>query len=143
MTSKIFRSTVFVAGLVLLCSLGIVMGVLYSHFTGVQIAQLQDELSLVVTGTEQYGSDFLKNVEADRFRVTWIDTDGTVLLDTRVDQNDMENHADREEIRKAFASGAGSSVRRSSTLTEQTIYEAARLTDGSVLLISTSRATAA
>ena len=142
MTSKIFRSTVFVAVVVLLCSLGIVIGVLYNHFTGVQVQQLKDELSLAVTGTEQYGNAFLENVEADRFRVTWIDTDGTVLFDTQVDQSAMENHADREEIREAFATGSGSAVRNSSTLTEQTYYEAQRLTDGTVLRISTNQASA-
>ena len=56
MTSKIFRSTVFVAVLVLLCSLSVILGVLYNHFTAVQVQQLKDELSLAVTGTEQYGS---------------------------------------------------------------------------------------
>ena len=142
MTSKIFRSTVFVAVVVLLCSLGIVMGVLYNHFTGVQVEQLKDELSLAVTGTEQYGNAFLENVEADRFRVTWIDTDGTVLFDTRVDQSAMENHADREEIREALETGTGSAVRTSSTLTEQTFYEARRLRDGTVLRISTSQESA-
>ena len=142
MTSKIFRSTVFVAVVVLLCSLGIVIGVLYNHFTGVQVQQLKDELSLAVTGTEQYGNAFLENVEADRFRVTWIDTDGTVLFDTQVDQTTMENHADREEIREAFATGSGSAVRNSSTLTEQTYYEARRLTDGTVLRISANQASA-
>ena len=142
MTSKIFRSTVFVAVVVLLCSLGIVIGVLYNHFTGVQVEQLKDELSLAVTGTEQYGNAFLENVEADRFRVTWIDTDGTVLFDTQVDQSVMENHAGREEIREAFVTGSGSAVRNSSTLTEQTYYEARRLTDGTVLRISTNQASA-
>ena len=142
MTSKIFRSTVFVAVVVLLCSLGIVIGVLYNHFTGVQVQQLKDELSLAVTGTEQYGNAFLENVEADRFRVTWIDKDGTVLFDTQVDQSAMENHADREEIREAFETGSGSAVRNSSTLTEQTYYEACRLTDGTVLRISTNQASA-
>ena len=142
MTSKIFRSTVFVAVVVLFCSLGIVMGVLYSHFTGVQVEQLKDELSLAVTGTEQYGNAFLENVEADRFRVTWIDTDGTVLFDTWVDQAAMENHADREEVREAMETGTGSAVRTSSTLTEQTFYEAQRLRDGTVLRISTSQESA-
>ena len=142
MTSKIFRSTVFVAVVVLLCSLGIVMGVLYNHFTGVQVEQLKDELSLAVTGTEQYGNAFLENVEADRFRVTWIDADGTVLFDTRVDESTMENHADREEIQEAFKSGSGSAVRNSSTLTEQTYYEARRLSDGTVLRISANQASA-
>ena len=142
MTNKIFRSTVFVAVLVLLCSLGIVVGVLYSHFTGVQVQQLKDELSLAVTGTEQYGNAFLENVEADRFRVTWIDIDGTVLFDTQVDQTAMENHADREEIQEAFATGSGSAVRNSSTLTEQTYYEARKLQDGTVLRISANQASA-
>ena len=72
MASKIFRSTVLVAVIVLLCSLSVVMGVLYNHFTGVQVQQLKNELSLAATGTEQYGNAFLENVEADRFRVTWI-----------------------------------------------------------------------
>ena len=142
MTRKIFRSTVLVAVIVLLCSLGVVMGVLYNHFTGVQIEELKDELSLAVTGTEQYGNAFLENVEADRFRVTWIDTDGTVLFDTQVDQTAMENHADREEIREAMESGSGSAVRTSSTLTEHTYYEAQRLRDGTVLRISASQESA-
>ena len=142
MTSKIFRSTIFVAVIVLLCSLGVVMGVLYNHFTDVQVQQLKNELSLAVTGTEQYGNAFLENVEADRFRVTWIDTDGTVLFDTQVDQTTMENHADREEILEAFETGRGSAVRNSSTLTEQTYYEAQRLQDGTVLRISTNQASA-
>ncbi|MBR2894654.1 MAG: PAS domain-containing protein [Oscillospiraceae bacterium] len=142
MTSKIFRSTVFVVVAVLLSSLGIVMGVLYSHFTEVHVQQLKDELSLAVTGTEQYGNAFLENVEADRFRVTWIDIDGTVLFDTQADQTSMENHADREEIREAFEAGFGSAVRTSFTLTEQTYYEAQQLRDGTVLRISANQKSA-
>ena len=139
MTSKIFRSTVLVAVVVLFCSLGVIMGVLYNHFTQVQIHQLKDELSLAVTGTEQYGNAFLENVEADRFRVTWIAADGTVLFDTQADQMMMENHAGREEIQEALATGYGSAVRTSATLTKQTIYEAQRLQDGTVLRISATR----
>ena len=142
MTSKIFRSTVLVAVIVLLCSLGVVMGVLHDHFTQVQVEQLKDELSLAVTGTEQYGNAFLENVEADRFRVTWVDTDGTVLFDTQADQTIMENHADREEIREAMETGFGSAVRTSATMTEQTYYEAQKLKDGTVLRISTNQESA-
>ena len=142
MTSKIFRSTVFVAVLVLLCSLSVILGVLYNHFTEVQVRQLKDELSLAVTGTEQYGNAFLENVEADRFRVTWIDKDGTVLFDTQADQSAMENHADREEIREALETGSGSAVRNSSTMTEQTYYEAQKLQDGTVLRLSANQASA-
>lgn len=142
MTSKIFRSTVFVAAVVLLCSLGVVLGVLYNYFSGVQVAQLKDELSLAATGAEQYGNAFLENVESDRFRVTWVAADGRVLFDTQVEASTMENHADREEIREALETGTGRSVRTSSTLTERTLYEAKRLQDGTVLRISTSQASA-
>ena len=95
MTSKIFRSTVFVAAVVLLCSLSVILGVLYNYFTDVQVRQLKDELSLAVTGTEQYGNAFLENVEADRFRVTWIDKDGTVLFDTQADQTAIGRRSGR------------------------------------------------
>lgn len=142
MTSKIFRSTVLVAALVLLCSLSVVMGVLYNHFTLVQISQLKDELHLATTGTELYGNAFLSHVGADRFRLTWIASDGAILFDTLIDATTMENHADREEIRTALETGTGSAVRLSSTLTEQTFYEAVRLTDGTVLRISTSQRSA-
>ena len=142
MTSKIFRSTVFVAVVVLLCSLGVVMGVMYRHFTGVQVQQLKDELSLAVTGTEQYGNAFLENVEAERFRLTWIDSDGTVLFDTQADQTAMENHANREEVQQAMRNGSGSAVRTSSTLTKQTFYQAQMLKDGTILRISASQESA-
>lgn len=141
MTSKIFRSTVVVAVVVLLCSLSVVMGVLYDHFTQVQVEQLKSELSLAATATEQYGNAFLENVEAEEFRLTWIDRQGQVLFDTRVDASTLENHADREEIRQALETGAGSAIRTSSTLIKQTFYEARRLKDGTVLRISASRET--
>ena len=139
MTNKIFRSTLLVAAVVLLCSLAVVVGVLYRHFTQVQVEQLKDELSLAVTGTEQYGNAFLENVESSRFRITWIDTNGTVLIDTWADQTVMENHADREEIQEALKTGSGSAVRTSATLTEQTYYEARRLADGTVLRVSANQ----
>ena len=58
MTNKIFRSTIFVAAVVLLCSLGIIMGVLYGYFNDVQITQLRDELSLAAIGTEENGLSY-------------------------------------------------------------------------------------
>ena len=142
MTSKIFRSTVLVAVIVLFSSLSVVMGVLYNHFTQVQIAQLKDELSLAVTGTEQYGNAFLENVEADRFRITWVDENGKVLFDTQADQLIMENHAQREEIREALETGEGSAVRTSATVTKQTHYEAQRLKDGTILRVSANQESA-
>ena len=142
MTSKIFKSILSVAVAVLMASLIIITGVLYPYFGGVQEAQLKDELSLAAEATEQLGESYLGNLDSDRYRLTWVSSDGTVIFDSHADAAAMENHADREEIKEAFVSGTGSSTRHSSTLTEQTIYEAIRLNDGSVLRISVSRATA-
>ena len=142
MTSKIFKSILSVAIAVLLASFVIIIGVLYPYFGDVQETQLKDELSLAASATEQLGESYLEGLDYTRYRLTWIDADGTVLFDSHADVAAMENHADREEIKAALVSGNGSSTRQSSTLTEQTIYEATRLDDGSVLRISVSRATA-
>ncbi|MBQ2784958.1 MAG: PAS domain S-box protein [Oscillospiraceae bacterium] len=141
MTSKIMKSILSVAIAVLMASLTIITGILYPYFGSVQESQLKDELSLAASATQQLGKGYLEKLNADRYRLTWVNADGTVIYDSHVDADTMENHAEREEIREALASGTGSSTRQSSTLTEQTIYEATRLNDGSVLRVSVSRAT--
>ena len=142
MTSKIFKSILSVAVAVLMASLVIITGVLYQYFGSVQVSQLKDELSLAASATEELGERYLENLDTDRYRLTWVASDGTVIFDSHADAASMENHAEREEIKEALVSGTGSSTRQSSTLTEQTIYEATRLNDGSVLRVSVSRATA-
>ena len=141
MTSKIMKSILSVAIAVLMASLTIITGILYPYFGSVQESQLKDELSLAASATQQLGKGYLEKLNADRYRLTWVNADGTVIYDSHVDAATMQNHAEREEIREALASGTGSSTRQSSTLTEQTIYEATRLNDGSVLRVSVSRAT--
>ena len=142
MTSKIFKAILSVAIAVLLSSLVIITGVLYQYFGNVQESQLKDELSLAANATEQLGENYLEKLDSARYRLTWISADGTVIFDSHADVTSMENHGERKEIKEALIFGTGSSVRKSSTLTEQTIYEATRLNDGSILRISVSRATA-
>ena len=142
MNRKIFRSIMAVAGAVLLASLLVIMASLYGYFGGVQEDQLRDELSLAAVSVEDSGADYLRQVSSDRFRLTWIAGDGTVLYDTRAGGESMENHGDRAEVKQALTQGEGESIRYSSTLLRQTVYCAKRLSDGTVLRISVSRATA-
>ena len=142
MTSRIFKSIIAVTAVVMMTGFVIITGVLYQYFGSVQESQLKDELSLAVNATEQMGEDYLKNLDPERYRLTWVSSDGTVIFDSHADETTMGNHAEREEIHEAFITGQGSSTRKSDTLTEQTIYEAMRLSDGSVLRISVSSATA-
>ena len=141
MTKKIFQSILLVAGAVLLASLLIIMGFLYDYFGGVEENQLRDELSLAAAAVEDGGTDYLSQLTADRYRLTWIAADGSVLYDTKTDAESLENHASRAEVSQALTTGTGESTRYSSTLMEKTMYYAQRLADGTVLRISISRAT--
>ena len=140
MTSKIFRS-IFVTSLaVLAATLAIITSFLYDYFTDIQVNQLKDELLIASAATEQAGENYLEKLESDNFRLTWVATDGTVLFDTEAEPSAMDNHLNREEITEAFETGKGSSSRHSTTLTEETLYEAVLLSDGTVLRISVNRA---
>lgn len=141
MTKKIFRSILTAGVTVLICSVLLVMGCFYSFFETMQERQLGDELSIAAAAVELDGTAYLEKVKSDRFRVTLIAADGTVLYDTRTDAASMENHLEREEVREAIESGSGISSRYSATLLQKTIYSALRLSDGTVLRISASRAT--
>ena len=142
MTKKIFHSILLVAGAVLLASLLVILGCLYEYFGSIEKKQLGDELELAAVAVERGGEDYLSSISSERYRLTWIAPDGTVLYDTVTDAESLENHADREEVREALAHGEGESSRYSSTILQKTMYCARRLTDGSVLRISISRATA-
>ena len=141
MTKRIFRATLLVGVAVLIASLTLVMGALYSYFGRVQESQLRDELSLAAVGVEQNGTDHLRKLESDQYRITWLRADGAVLYDTRADAESMENHAQRQEVQQALATGEGESSRYSDTLLQKTVYYAKRLPDGTVLRLSAIRVT--
>ena len=141
MRKKIFRSIFTVALVVLLASIGIATSFLYDHFNISQQSQLQAELHLVADTVNEVGIEYFETFDSSVFRFTVVGADGTVLYDTQAIANEMENHADREEIIEAFQSGKGSSARTSSTLTEKTFYEAVLLENGDVLRISASQIT--
>ncbi len=141
MTKKIFRAVFLGAMAVLLASLVIILGALYHYFADLQRVELQQMLAMAAEGTEQQGTAYLSALSLEDCRLTLVDENGTVHFDSQVAPETMENHAGREEIREALQTGSGESTRYSSTLTEQTVYLARRLSDGTVLRISAGRAT--
>ncbi|MEA5151410.1 MAG: ATP-binding protein [Oscillospiraceae bacterium] len=136
MTSRIFKAICTVTLAVLLASLVLVMGVLYDYFSNSQLGQLRSLTSVVSRGVADEGAAFLSELESDRYRVTWIAADGSVLYDSQSDPAQMGNHLDREEVREALETGFGESARYSTTLTEKLLYFAERLPDGTVLRLS-------
>lgn len=141
MTKKIFHSILLVACTVLLACYLVILTSLNDYFTSLRKSQLKTQLSFASTAVEDEGIEYLKNLENGEYRLTFIDTDGTVLYDTNADAATMENHSDRREFQEAFLSGYGESHRYSRTLTEQTYYFAKKLSDDRVLRISTSQVT--
>lgn len=143
MTGKIFRAILAVAVAVLFASVIIITGVVYGYFGNIERERLADEAQIAATAFEEGGTEFLARINPENYRITIIDTDGTVTFDTDKEPSELENHADREEVIEAEKNGMGESTRYSSTLTEKTLYCAKRLSDGSVLRVSTSYATVA
>ena len=86
--------------------------------------------------------DYAERVsEATTLRVTVTREDGIVLSDSHNNTAEMNNHADRPEIKSAIANGFGSSVRSSATMANEMMYAAVKVdfSDGSIGTIRLSR----
>ena len=141
MTAKIFKSTFLTSVLVLIISLVLTMGILFSFFEGQIKKELQSEADYIEYAVTQHEEGFFKNFSSGEKRITLIGADGTVLEDTSANPAEMDNHADREEVKDALLKGSGTSVRYSKTLTDKTVYYACRMENGNVLRISTTQYT--
>lgn len=136
MTRNIFRSILCTTLLLLLIACTGIVGILFQKTRDIQKNQLRTELKLVAVGVEKEGLPYLQSLSPLPTRLTWINASGTVLYDSSVTANHMENHLNREEILEALQTGMGESTRYSQTLTRETLYAATKLSDGSILRIS-------
>ena len=143
MKRRVFLSTFLVSLLVLAASLVLILGVLYNYFTEEFTDELQSEAVYVAEGVELMGEDYLTALddEDSTTRITYIDSDGTVLYDSQKEASEMSNHSDREEFQEALETGTGESTRYSNTLSQRYIYYAILLEDGTVLRLSGSQKT--
>ena len=123
----------------LLLSLALITGVLYEHFESAMLDQMRTTASFVEQGVKEDGMKYLDEMSSSQCRITWIEADGTVKFDNRSDPGTMENHADRAEVKEALENESGTSIRRSSTLSEHTLYYAKRMQDGAVLRLAMSQ----
>lgn len=69
-------------------------------------------------------------------RVSFINKDGTVFVDTYIDGEPDDNHSNREEIKQAELTGSGVAVRYSKTLGKNQIYAAMKVKDDDIIRIS-------
>lgn len=141
MTKKIFRSILLSSLIALVSGLLIASVFIYKHLGAVQEQNLRSELRLAAVAVEDSGEDYLEKLNIGNQRLTLIEPDGKVVFDSKADVENMENHADRKEVKEALLYGEGSSSRYSTTRFEKTIYHAVKLKNGDVLRISVSYST--
>lgn len=141
MNKKIFLSSCLVAFTVLIISLAMSTGVLFNRFEKQVEQELKEESELIASVIEDAGAQNIADYDFGSRRVTVIGKDGGVIFDSQADASKMENHADREEFKEAVLYGTGMSSRYSDTLTQKNIYYALKLSDGSVLRLSSPHST--
>lgn len=135
MKQKIFWNSVLIALAVLVLSSALFLRTFYRQHQQQVLRELSTEATYIVHAVDLWGETYFDTLLTDE-RITWIDTDGTVLYDSAADVAAMGNHLDREEIAAALATGEGQSIRTSDTMLESTLYYALLATDGTVVRVS-------
>ncbi|MBE6715018.1 MAG: histidine kinase [Ruminococcaceae bacterium] len=135
MKKRIFNSIFLASFITFFCCILLILGVAYPFFNNRLAREVEREAEYLAAGVELSGAEYMKSVDTPK-RLTLISRDGTVLFDNQKKAEEMENHADREEIIEAFQSGSGESRRYSYTLTKHTLYYAKRLENDTVLRVS-------
>ncbi len=136
MKKKLFRNILACMIITLTICMALMIFVLNKNFVNIEVTQLSKEANLASVGVEKDGQSYLESIHDSEYRVTWLDSDGSVIYDTQVNSSTMENHSSREEFQKAISDGEGSSIRYSSTMLQQNIYYAIKLDDGTVLRVA-------
>lgn len=139
MNKKIFRASFITSLLVLLISFVLIFGALFDYFEGQIMRELQSEANYISYALQNEGISYIDNLKSGNQRITLVSAKGVVLADTTANKDELENHADRKEIKDALKNGSGTSTRYSDTLMQKTLYYAQRLDDGTVLRISTTQ----
>lgn len=136
MKKKLFKNILLSMVVTLTVCMSLMILVLNKNFVKIEIGQLAKEATLASSGVENDGESYLKSINDPDYRITWLDSAGNVLYDTQVNSATMENHSSREEFKKAMNEGEGSSIRYSSTMLQQNIYYAVKLSDNTVLRVA-------
>lgn len=138
MNKRVFGGIFGVSVVVLLLCMSLVVGVLYNYFMDRHEAQIKAEAWYIAEGVKDSGLQYLQDIDENKEldnRYTWIDSDGTVIFDSKQEVDNLSNHAMREEFIEAMEYGEGSSERYSESSGRQTSYYAVKLHDGTVVRI--------
>ena len=140
MIKKVFSSMVVVSTIVLLICVTAISFVLYDYFGDIIKGELKSQAVLISQHIKDV-DEYIENADLMENRVTLIDEDGTVLFDSKADEDNMDNHGSRDEIKAAAEEGEAYAERYSDTFSTKTIYYAKQLDNGKILRISQQQST--
>lgn len=73
------------------------------------------------------------NGVAEDIRITYIDLNGRVIYDSKMEYDNLNNHNSRQEVKEARLNGNGYSIRFSSSIKKNMMYYATVLKNGSIV----------
>lgn len=132
MQKKIFRIMTLTSTLVLIVFAVIIGRISYISNKNAAQNELKSVAKIIVQQeleVEQI-NQYLKNALQYDVRLTYIDKNGNVIYDNTTDAVNLENHFDREEVKKALEENIGESTHFSNAIDKTTYYYAVKYGDG-------------
>lgn len=138
MKRKIFKNASILVVLSVLLTFLLMSLMMYNKTMSEMKTSVRTECGYIKSALETSGQEYLTQEVCDvsPSRLTLIDEEGHVLFESAEAAEDLENHANRPEFMEAREEGAGSDLRSSETLQEQTYYYAMSMSDGSVIRVA-------
>lgn len=91
-------------------------------------------IDTLTSGNIKDADAFIQNsFKASGIRVTYIDKNGNVLMDSEADKETMSNHNNRQEVIDARKNNTGYSIRYSNTIKKRMLYFATEFGDGYII----------
>lgn len=140
MKRKIYHKLLMIAAMAIITTLLSSVAICYQLFGNQVIDDLRTQARVLerMAGGEMVKelTELAVELEQAGLRVTVIAADGRVVFDSGADEQSMDNHRDRPEIKEAWQRGEGWAIRRSDTRDKNTFYYAMTTDDGTVLRVS-------
>lgn len=138
MRRKIQKSMLAVICLTMITMFGLYLAISYVQTSKNMQEELQREAIYIKTAVDSVGLSCLEEMDhaQEQTRVTVVSAEGEVLYDSKRESKELENHAERKEIKEALRHGSGTEVRISNTTGKSMFYYATLLKDGNVLRVA-------
>lgn len=129
---------ILVATITLVISYMLFTAVVYNQTLSILTKELEQEAEYIKAAITISGEEYLKEMDeaGSETRVTLINRDGSVIYDSFQDQETLENHKGRKEVKEAIQTGRGKDIRMSNSVGKEMYYYALAVGNGEVIRVS-------